>query len=232
MSSLALYAAPFDNNENSSDNDKKRMARNKTIKKRVPSTGNIESLISKIHQNADNDTDDSTNSNGDNSNNLIGDDYMSAGMKLPMPVSIGAQRKTNGEISNKHIEIDMENTNSSSPQHNNNNNNNSNGAAKGNKRTEPIGMGLDGFNTMNERSNPENYDNTAPTYTTPYYINQQTTPNRDVLIEKLNYMIHLLEEQRDEKVGSITEEVILYSFLGIFIIFIVDSFARAGKYVR
>jgi hypothetical protein len=26
--------------------------------------------------------------------------------------------------------------------------------------------------------------------------------------------------------------VILYSFLGIFIIFIVDSFARVGKYVR
>jgi hypothetical protein len=28
------------------------------------------------------------------------------------------------------------------------------------------------------------------------------------------------------------EEVILYSFLGVFIIFIVDSFARVGKYTR
>ena len=45
-------------------------------------------------------------------------------------------------------------------------------------------------------------------------------------------MIHLLEEQQDEKTGHVTEELILYSFLGIFIIFIVDSFARAGKYVR
>ena len=45
-------------------------------------------------------------------------------------------------------------------------------------------------------------------------------------------MIHLLEEQKNEKTGSVTEELILYSFLGIFIIFIVDSFARVGKYVR
>ena len=45
-------------------------------------------------------------------------------------------------------------------------------------------------------------------------------------------MIHLLEEQHDEKTHSVTEEVILYSFLGIFIIFIVDSFSRIGKYTR
>ena len=45
-------------------------------------------------------------------------------------------------------------------------------------------------------------------------------------------MIHLLEEQQDEKTGHVTEEVILYSFLGVFMIFIIDSFARAGKYVR
>ena len=58
------------------------------------------------------------------------------------------------------------------------------------------------------------------------------TTNKDQLLEKLNYMIHLLEEQKDEKTGHVMEEVILYSFLGVFIIFIVDSFARAGKYTR
>ena len=52
------------------------------------------------------------------------------------------------------------------------------------------------------------------------------------LLEKLNYMIHLLEEQQDEKIGNISEEIILYAFLGIFVIFIVDSFVRVGKYVR
>jgi hypothetical protein len=56
-------------------------------------------------------------------------------------------------------------------------------------------------------------------------------PNSNI-ITKLNYMIHLLEEQKDERTNNVTEEVVLYSFLGIFVIFIVDSFVRVGKYVR
>ena len=52
------------------------------------------------------------------------------------------------------------------------------------------------------------------------------------LMKKLNYMIHLLEEQQDEKTENVTEELILYLFLGVFVIFVVDSFARAGKYTR
>lgn len=68
----------------------------------------------------------------------------------------------------------------------------------------------------------------------PYYdrAGQGPTVHRDELIDKLDYMIHLLEEQREIKTGSVTEEVILYSFLGVFIIFVLDSFARAGKYTR
>ena len=71
----------------------------------------------------------------------------------------------------------------------------------------------------------------------PYFnqLNQHSVSgggNKDQLLEKLNYMIHLLEEQQDQKTGHVMEEIILYSFLGIFLIFIVDSFARAGKYVR
>jgi hypothetical protein len=54
----------------------------------------------------------------------------------------------------------------------------------------------------------------------------------DNVLEKLNYMINLLEENHDERTGNVTEEVVLYSFLGIFIIFIADSFARVGKYTR
>jgi hypothetical protein len=49
---------------------------------------------------------------------------------------------------------------------------------------------------------------------------------------KLNYMIHLLEEQQDEKTDNVTEELVLYLFLGVFVIFVVDSFARVGKYKR
>ena len=70
----------------------------------------------------------------------------------------------------------------------------------------------------------------------PYFTNAADSQNlsggKDVLLEKLNYMIHLLEEQKDEKTHHITEEVVLYCFLGVFVIFVTDSFARAGKYTR
>ena len=56
--------------------------------------------------------------------------------------------------------------------------------------------------------------------------------NRDELETKLDYLITMLEEQQDIKTGHVTEEIILFSFLGVFIIFVLDSFARAGKYVR
>ena len=91
----------------------------------------------------------------------------------------------------------------------------------------------------------EGFDALPKTYATDYYkqyvpyFNQSTNVvgagqinNKNQLLEKLNYMIHLLEEQKDEKTGHVMEEVILYSFLGVFIIFIVDSFARVGKYTR
>jgi F0F1-type ATP synthase assembly protein I len=42
----------------------------------------------------------------------------------------------------------------------------------------------------------------------------------------------MLEAQQNEKTSHITEEFILYTFLGVFIIFVVDSFARSGKYTR
>jgi len=52
------------------------------------------------------------------------------------------------------------------------------------------------------------------------------------LMEKINYMIRLLENQAVEKTANITEEFILYTFLGVFMIFVLDSFVRVGKYVR
>ena len=52
------------------------------------------------------------------------------------------------------------------------------------------------------------------------------------LMEKINYMIHLFENQENEKTANITEEFILYTFLGVFVIFVLDSFSRSGKYVR
>ena len=62
--------------------------------------------------------------------------------------------------------------------------------------------------------------------------NSNMSDTNHVLIDKLNYMINLLEEQQDERTNNVTEEVILYSFLGVFIIFVVDGFARVTRYTR
>ena len=65
----------------------------------------------------------------------------------------------------------------------------------------------------------------------PYY-NQSTKTGEDGVMQKLNYITHILEDIQMEKTSNITEELILYTFLGVFTIFIVDAFARVGKYHR
>ena len=52
------------------------------------------------------------------------------------------------------------------------------------------------------------------------------------LLSKLDYIIHLLEQQHNEKTNYITEDLILYLFLGIFIIYVLDIFSKSGKYNR
>jgi hypothetical protein len=90
--------------------------------------------------------------------------------------------------------------------------------------------------------NNEKYSNYTDVYqpqnSAPYYARQglgnsgEGERGNDNLMEKINYLIHLLEEQQSEKTNYITEEFLLYGCLGIFMIFIVDSFSRSGKYVR
>ena len=80
-----------------------------------------------------------------------------------------------------------------------------------------------------------NYNNQSTSeHNKKYYSSEKSVQNdsNSVLIDKLNYMINLLEEQQDQKTGSVTEEVVLYSFLGVFIIFVIDSFTKVGKYTR
>ena len=76
------------------------------------------------------------------------------------------------------------------------------------------------------------YKQYVPYYTQMQGAEEDVHTNKDALMAKLNYMIHLLEEQQDEKTENVTEELVLYLFLGVFVIFVVDSFARAGKYTR
>ena len=103
-------------------------------------------------------------------------------------------------------------------------------------------------NYMNDEEVEKYYKNLMPNYNykelnnIKKYTNQNQNQNQnknqtqnymnDPVIDKLNYIINLLEENQDQRTNNVTEEVILYSFLGVFIIFVVDSFARVGKYVR
>ena len=103
------------------------------------------------------------------------------------------------------------------------------------KKEEDVDSALspEAFNNINvsEEKIKQYYNNYIP-----YYEETTNVPNihgsKDDLMKKLNYMIHLLEENKDEKTNTVTEELILYMFLGVFVIFVVDSFAKAGKYTR
>ena len=84
--------------------------------------------------------------------------------------------------------------------------------------------------------NLSNYQTVYQAPDTPYYntigLGNQSMESSSKLMDKINYMIHLLEGQENEKTANVTEEFILYTFLGVFIIYVVDSFSRGGKYVR
>jgi hypothetical protein len=90
----------------------------------------------------------------------------------------------------------------------------------------------EGFNALPKTYASDYYKQYVPYFNQSGSSDPENSINKNKMLEKLNYMIHLLEEQRDEKTGHVMEEIILYSFLGVFIIFIVDSFARVGKYTR
>ena len=75
----------------------------------------------------------------------------------------------------------------------------------------------------NNSGNPNNLYNNK---------NMIVTSRNDELLQKLNYTIYLLEEQRAQKSNYVTEEIILYIFLGVFIIFILDKFRQPIKYTR
>jgi len=80
-----------------------------------------------------------------------------------------------------------------------------------------------------------NYQTVYEQGTPSYNMNHESSMSYESpskMMEKINYMIHLLEGQENEKTANVTEEFILYTFLGVFMIYVVDSFSRGGKYVR
>lgn len=228
--SLAMYAAPFDTdiNEINGDNqiNKKRAAnnhnrtqkRNQTLEKNKETgySEKVNSILQSIHNLPENEGGD------------LGDFQ-----PIPPPMSAGVEQtrlRDSIQGTNFQQEKSMFSSNPSTSQH-----------------TMPANISMADID-MQKRFIP-NYDsmykdqkmqdpNNIPYYSNvkgfQNYMNTYSNgaSNNDLLMEKLNYMIHLLEEQQDERTNNVTEEVILYCFLGVFIIFIVDSFSRVGKYTR
>lgn len=92
-------------------------------------------------------------------------------------------------------------------------------------------FGSGGGESSNLSSVPSN--NPSSMYANSSNIMDVHSPSsQSELLTKLNYMIHMLEEQQEQKTNSVVEELILYCFLGVFIIFMIDSFAKVGKYTR
>ncbi len=237
-----MYAAPFDNEINQIENNdttnhigKKRTANNKTQKRYTTSnpkesvnSEKIMSVLNTIH-------------NLPEQHNELADFN-----PLPPPTSVGVQSTISRETNGNNNGNNKNNTASSlmsnlSPNLNSDNDLDQNGtynlysedhnqnmAEDFYKRFIPNYEGM--YNTTTPTNTP-NYRHSNSTMNANNNMNANTS-NGDLLVEKLNYMIHLLEEQQDERTNNVMEEVILYSFLGIFIIFIVDSFARVGKYTR
>jgi hypothetical protein len=227
--SLAMFAAPFNDSPNSDSNDsnnlisKKRQTHNKTQKiypKENFDTEKVNSVLEKIHNSKDDDDDD----------HKLGDFNPPA-----KPESAGVNKTISTEqmmnMTNHNNDL-MFRTLGRAPQPNTNENN----------------LDLNDYkNYGDQKTNDEYYKRVIPGYNGPSPVNNNSSqvnkpyynnyynapqPQDDVLLKKMNYVISLLEDQQDEKTNNVTEEVVLYSFLGIFIIFVVDSFARVGKYVR
>jgi hypothetical protein len=225
--SLAMNAAPFDNDSseyNNNDNDniinKKRQTHNKTQKKYPKENFDqekVNSVLEKIHKNIINDEEDTLG----NFN------------PPPKPESSGVSKTITTEQMQNRIDSTNQNmfrTLGKSPSPNGESDDN---------------LDLNNFDTNygDNKYSEDYYKKFIPGYVPgknqvnkQYYNSNMSNisgdSSNDLLLKKINYMINLLEEHQDERTNNVTEEVVLYSFLGIFIIFVVDSFARVGKYVR
>jgi hypothetical protein len=242
--SLAIYAAPFDgesNNDNNNIIQRRKGTHNRTQKntsQQSIQSDKVNSVLQTIHNTL----------NGETDGNSLGDYYANP---PPKPNSVGAER---AYIKENFQNNAMNNTLGSqaipSPSEINENlelNNFQSNYLDNLNASEYYKKFIPNYSPAMIPPKMQN-GYPYPTSNTPYYAatgiqnpvarnSQQQQPqlpsgSNDVLIQKLNYMINLLEEKQDEKTNNVTEEVVLYSFLGIFIIFVVDSFTRVGRYTR
>ena len=101
-----------------------------------------------------------------------------------------------------------------------------------NKSDDPPLLSQQKYNQLQNEYAKQYYSNYVPNSGYTSNLGGISGENRDDLVKKVNYLIHLLEEHKDEKTHHVTEEVILYMFLGVFLIFVIDSFSKTAKYTR
>jgi len=219
--SLAMYAAPIDDNNAMNGNVvQQRKQTHSQTQKRYPkqedaNTDKVKSVLNNIHDSMPDDQDQP----------ILGDFN-----PPPPPESAGVNRTESMQSMNSgFVGRSPEPNNESQNDFDLNNIHSNYGDDK--SVEDYYNKMLPGYKNS---KNLKNYKNAANKQYYKGSMEQQpsASPSEDVVVQKLNYMINLLEEQQDVKTNNVTDEVVLYSFLGIFIIFVVDSFARVGKYVR
>jgi len=202
---------------------------NEVLKNKITSLGN---LMSKIHENNEEDDNFNTNYQSNTIDESISTSFTDslneqlakiqkmreAGNNIPQNNFFNNELQTSNNNSNSNTNSNSNsNTNSYTNMNNDSNLENSNVLNGSNLLKNDLSNYSDSYklnyNSLSQNSGIHNYDNNK-------------------LLSKLDYIVHLLEEQHNEKTNYITEELILYLFLGIFILFVLDSFARASKYVR
>jgi hypothetical protein len=179
---------------------------NDATKNKITSLGN---LMSQIHNNSE--EDDSYNSTNYQSN-LI-DETISTSMTDSLNSELAKIQKMRETGNNIPQNTFLSNTNNNANALYNLENSNVLGSLNSAKNS--LASYNESYNVSSQSEGPVIFDN-----------------NNNKLLKKLDYIIHLLEEQHNEKTNHITEELILYLFLGLFILFVLDSFARASKYRR
>ena len=243
MSYLAMSAAPIDSDNNESSNyespiNKKRQNHNKTQKYRQQSSDfdpqKVNSVLQSIHNSLPDDDNElgNYNSKGSSVSAKHSDDFKPLNpFEFPSkPLSVGGERTKGKEgmsvMDDGLVPKPMDNDDLKLQE--------LQSAYMNDAQVRDYYRKLvPNYNATNKNTNIEhNKQYNSSANSSANSSTNVTSDSNQVLIEKLNYMINLLEEQQDQKTGSVTEEVVLYSFLGVFIIFVVDSFARVGKYVR
>jgi hypothetical protein len=76
-----------------------------------------------------------------------------------------------------------------------------------------------------------------PIKTNQYMLMEEVdkVPKKNIdsdLVCKIDRLMEMMEEQSEIRTSKKNEEIVLYCFLGIFTIYVLDSFASIGKYSR